>query len=256
MRTLRIPLLAAALTAALWAQTTEKPLTNRDIESMLAAGLPESTIVIRIEMAAHRGVVDLDASSDALAALKQKGATERELNAVLWAEPFGAGWKLRQEENRAVPDLPGPAGVYFRAPAGWTRIGSFLLWTPFYSGWNWYHGRRESTVALGSAQAALQMRETQPTFYLREPASGEPWRIIRVSSRDAHRLLRVAASDDLGQPLRTQPNQVSGLQMTHVAGRIFTLKPAGSLEPGEYVLCTTVPGGPGLNLCYSFGVHP
>ena len=254
MRNFEPFLLAVVLSGGLWAQNTEKPITNSDIESMLSAGLPESTIVIKIEMAADRGLVDLDSSSAALAALKQKGATERELNAVLWAEPFGAGWKLQQEENRAVPDLPGAAGVYVKGPAGWTQIGSFLLWTPFYSGWSWYHGRRESTVALGSAQAALQVRETQPTFYLRQPASGEPWQIIRVSSRDARRLLRVSANEELGQTLRTQPNP-PGVQMTHVAGEIFTLKPAANLEPGEYVLCTTVAGGPGLNLCYPFGVQ-
>src|SRR5579884_2368032 len=101
------------------AQTVDKPLTNSDIQSMLAAGLPESTILLRIETAAFRGLVDMDASPAALAALKQSGAGERVLNDVIWAEPFGAAWKQKQAEDRAVPDLPARAGVYYKSPSGW-----------------------------------------------------------------------------------------------------------------------------------------
>src|SRR6516165_1108303 len=111
MRTLTVALLAVGVTAGLWAQTPDEPLTNGEIESMLAAALPESTILLKIENAAYSGLVDVDTSAAALVALKQKGATEKELNAVLWAEPFGAARKRKEEEDRAVPDLPGRAGV-------------------------------------------------------------------------------------------------------------------------------------------------
>ena len=100
----------------LLAQTGNNRLTNAKIESMLMAGLPESTIQMKIEAAALRGLVDLDASSNALIALKQKNAAERVLNAVVWAEPFGARRK-RQQEERAVPGLPSSAGVYHKGPS-------------------------------------------------------------------------------------------------------------------------------------------
>ena len=74
MRLFRALLPVVAITAGLLGQTADKPLTNSDIESMLAAGLPESTILMNIEAAAFRGLVDLDASSSTLIALKQKGA--------------------------------------------------------------------------------------------------------------------------------------------------------------------------------------
>ena len=255
VRTLGIPLLVAAAAAGLWAQTTDKPITNNEIESMLAAGLPESTIIAKIEIAVDRGLVDLDASTAALAVLKQKGATERELNAVLWAEPFGALWKRRQEEERAVPDLPGAAGVYFKSPAGWVNVGSLMLWTPFYSGWNWYRGSRESSVVVGAAHSELQIREPQPTFYIRKPASADPWQVVRVTARSDQRLLRISSRGDFGQTVRTQPNRTRDVQMTPIAGDIFTLRPTAPLDAGEYVLCTTVPGGPGLNLCYGFEIQ-
>jgi len=136
MRLLRVVLPVVAITAGLWGQIADKPLTNSDIESMLAAGLPESTIQMKIEAAALRGLVDLDASSNALIALKQKNAAERVLNAVVWAEPFGALRKRQQDEDRAVPGLPSSAGVYYKGPSEWVRLRSFLLWQPLYSSRN------------------------------------------------------------------------------------------------------------------------
>lgn len=255
MRTLRVPVLLAAITAGLWAQSTDKPITNADIESMLAAGLPESTILIKIQTAADRGLVNLEASSAALNQLKQKGATEQELNAVLWAEPFGAAWIRKQEEDRAVPDLPRQAGVYFKTPGGWVDVGSFLVWSPFYSGWNWFRGAHEYSVPVGNGASQLQLREAQPTFYIREPSSEGPWRIIRVTSRKNQRLIQLASARNFGEIERISSGQIQAVQMTHVAGDIFMLRPAAGLTAGEYILCTDVSGGPGLNLCYSFGVQ-
>src|SRR5262249_16244854 len=117
--------MVATAAAGLRAQMTDKPLTNSEIESMLVAGLPQSTILLKIQKAAFEGLVDLEASSNALIALKRRGASERILNTVMWAEPFGAGLKRRQEEDRAVPSLPGSSGAYYRAPSGWVTLRSF-----------------------------------------------------------------------------------------------------------------------------------
>src|SRR5262249_8572491 len=127
---LRVVLLAVA---AVSAQTADKALTNSEIASMLAYGVPESTILLKIETAAYRGLVNLDASSAALIGLKQTGASERVLNAVMWAEPFGATLKRQQEEDRAAPGLPNSSGVYYRATSGWAVLPSSLIWPPFYS---------------------------------------------------------------------------------------------------------------------------
>jgi hypothetical protein len=61
MRLMRVLLSVAAVAVGLWAQTIDKPLTNSEIESMLVAGLPESTILLKIQTAALRGLVDLEA---------------------------------------------------------------------------------------------------------------------------------------------------------------------------------------------------
>jgi len=53
MRFRRVLLAVAAVAAAMLAQTVDKPLTNSEIGSMLASGLPESTILLTIETAAY-----------------------------------------------------------------------------------------------------------------------------------------------------------------------------------------------------------
>ncbi len=255
MRLPRVPLMVAVVVAGLWSQTTDKPLTNSAIESMLVAGLPESTILLKIQTAAFRGLVDLDTSSAALIALKQRGATEQVLNAVMWAEPFGAELKRRQEEDRAAPGLPGSSGAYYKAASGWVSMRSFLFWRPFDLDSSLYSGRgREYHVSLGGSHGDLQLGERQPTFYLREPAS-RSWRLIRLGSRDNQRLLRLTSSGALAAIDRFAARDTREVQITLVAGEVFTLRPVAPLEAGEYALCSAVPVAANLNVCYGFGVQ-
>jgi hypothetical protein len=255
MRLLRVLLIVAAVAAGLWAQTTDKPLTNSEIESMLAAGLPEGTILMKIETAAFRGLVDLEVSSTALIALKQRGASEQVLNAMMWAEPFGAGLKRQQEEDRAVPGLPGSSGVYYRAPSGWVMMRSFLFWPPFYSASSLdFRRRHEYNVPVAGGHADLQVTERQPALYLREPAS-RAWRLIRLASRDDTRLLRFVSGSELPAIDRFATSETREIQISRVAGEVFMLRPAAPLEAGEYVLCSSVPGGANLNVCYGFGIQ-
>lgn len=255
MRSLGIFVLFTTIAVPSPAQTVDKPLTNSDIQSMIAAGLPESTILLRIETAAFQGWVDLDASSAALAALKQGGAGERVLNDVIWAEPFGAAWKQKQAEDRALPDLPARPGVYYKGPSGWVTPPSFLLWTPFVTGWDWFSGAHASSVNLGSATSPVQASQARPEFYLRKPSTDRGWRIIRLAARKDQRLLHLTSAGAIAEVDHIRGNQVSAVQVTHVAGGIFLVKPAADLETGEYVLCSEVPGGPDLNACYTFAVQ-
>jgi hypothetical protein len=255
MRLLRILLLIAALEAGSWAQTPNKPLTNSDIESMLVAGLPEGTILTKIERAVNLGFVDLNASTAALIVLKASGAGEQVLNAVIWAEPFGAELKREQQEDLAVPGLPGSAGVFYKAPSGWVTLGSFLLWPPLYSGWNAFSRRsHEHDVTLAASHADLQISEPQPTFYLRKPAS-DGWRVVRLESRDDRRLLRLVSGGDFFAKDKFPASEAREVQIASVTGQVFTLQPVAPLESGEYLLCSEVPGGATLNVCYGFGVR-
>ena len=64
----------------------------------------------------------LGASSTAVIALKQKGASEAVLDAVVWAGPFDTRTKQQQELDCAAPGLPNSAGIYYGGPSAWVRL--------------------------------------------------------------------------------------------------------------------------------------
>lgn len=237
----------------LWGQSIDQPLTNSQIETMVVNHVPDSTILLKIQIAAQRGLVGLDDSSTALAVLKAKGASEQVLNAVVWAAPFSAVWLERhaeavvqQAEEKAAPGLPRAAGVYLRTSSGWDRLPSYVFWTPYFSGWAWMRGSREYSIPLSGNGGALQVSSGTPTFYVRQSRAGQEWGIAQVTLRNNQREIRmkeVAAS------------QMQPVKLTPIVGDIFTLRPSRALTPGEYALCTGVPGGPGLDVCYSFAVQ-
>ncbi len=258
MRLLRVFLPVVAIAAGLWGQPADKPLTNSDIESMLGAGLPESTILMKIQEAAYRGLVDLNASSSALINLKQKGASEPVLDAVVWAEPFGAPLKQLQAENGAAPGLPPTGGLYYTSGSGWIRLTSFLLWPAAHSGYlGWgapFRRGHEFNVPLEGNPADVQIREAKPAFYLRQPAS-QSWQIVRVTYNDNRPTIRFVNSGEFAARDQFAANEVSKVQITRVSSQVFRLQPVAPLQSGEYALCSVATGGPNLNVCYGFTVH-
>jgi hypothetical protein len=253
MRRLRVILPAVTVAAGLWAQTANKPLTNAEIESMLAAGVPESTIVMEIQAAVFGGFAALDASSTAVIALKQKGASEVVLDAVVWAEPLDARTKQQQGLDRAAPGLPNSAGVYNRGPSEWVRLRSFLVWPVFSSKWNLSLRRSHAyNVPVSGSHAEVQIRERQPAFYLRELAS-DGWQIIRLGLGGDRRFVQLVSSGEF--PFRDRFASSGKVQIIRIAGDVFKLQPVAPLEPGEYALCSAVPSGPNSSVCYGFGVR-
>jgi len=254
MRLLRVLLPVAAIAAGLWGQAPDKPLTNSEIESMLAAGLPESTILMKIEAAAFSGLVDLDASSNALITLKEKGAGEQVLDAVVWAEPFGAALKQVQAEN----GLPRAGGLYYTTGSGWVRLRSFLLWPSAYSGYlEWsspFRRGHEFNVPLSGSQADLQLTEQRPAFYLRGPSS-QDWQIVRVTFHENQRAIRFVTTGEFGGRDRFIAGEARKVQITRVSSGVIRLQPVAPLQSGEYALCSVALGGPNLNVCYGFGVR-
>jgi hypothetical protein len=262
---LRVSLFLAISISGLRAQMAGQPLTNSDIEKMLSGGLPETTILLKIEDAVDRGMVNLDASASSLVALKEKGAGERVLNQVLWAEPFQADWQermldlqMREAEERVAPGLPDRAGLYLQTSSGWTPVSSFLVWLPLYSGAAWINKKREFAVPMGKGQPELQISDTQPIFYARMADVAEGWQIVKTTAQKDVRQLRLNTANAFpaDEDIRlSQPGDLHEVPVKHLAGEVSTLRPSAPLEPGEYVIWTAVQGGPGLKLCYRFEIR-
>ena len=263
--------LTVALSMVLWAQPEGQvlpdqplgePLTNVQIETMVVNGIPDSTILLKIQIAVDRGMVNLDDSGTALGVLKAKGASERVLNAVVWAAPFSTVWLKRkaeavvqQAEQKAAPGLPRAAGAYFQTSSGWARLPSFVFWTPFYSGWAWMNGDHEYSIPISSYDREVEISGSKPTFYVRQSRAGQEWDIALVTSQKNRRELQMVSPVGQGKMAAIPAKQQHLVTLTPVVGDIFTLRPTQALLRGEYVLCTGVPGGPGLDVCYKFTVQ-
>jgi len=236
------------------AEETEKPLTDSDVANMVKAGLPESTIILVIQVASQRESTNFDTSPSALIELKGQGATEKILNALLWAQPLGAAPESRSAEIGAAPGLPNQPGVYYHSSSGWIAVPSFLLWPPLMAPGNIAFGRKDYRIALPGLHAQLQIGESRPAFYLRESQSGAAGQLLQLATRKDHRELRLTSSDVFTSEIGFQQSDLRDVEFRALAANVFTVRPKSDLGVGEYLFCTPVPGGHRLSLCYEFGV--
>lgn len=236
---------------ALKAQQTEKPLTNADVLSMVKAGLPESTIVLAIQLASRRGSADLDASPSALMELKSGGATETILNAVLGAQ---AGKPLPPESP--VPGLPARFGVYYRGPSGWTALPSCLLWPGFGTSLKLTTGfwGEDNVMVLPGSEARLQVPEQRPTFHVRGQPERE-WLLLWLVKKRTRREVWMVPGDVFAAEIKFRESHIREVELTTLGRDVFTIAPRADLDPGEYLLCTEVPAARRLLQCYEFGVR-
>ena len=90
------------------AQQTQKPMTNKDVTTMVKGGLPESVVVAAIQSRP----ANYDTSPAALVALKKAGVTDNELNAIMAASSNGSSGgntpAAAPAGNGAAPNAPQP----------------------------------------------------------------------------------------------------------------------------------------------------
>jgi hypothetical protein len=239
------------------AEEPEKPLNNADVANMTKAGLPETTIILAIQLASQRESTNFDTSAGALIELKRQGATEKILNAVLWAQPLGSVPEPKSRELSAAPGLPAQPGVYYRSSSGWIAAPSFLLWPPLMAPWDVAIGfaRKDYSITLPGLYAQLQVAEPKPVFYLRESQSGAAGQLLQLATRKDHRELRLTAGDIFTTEVGYRPSDLQDVEFEALAPNVFTVRPKSALGTGEYLFCTPVPGGHRLSLCSEFGIN-
>jgi len=100
--------------AALSAQNPAKALTNDDVVKMVAAGLPESTIVQVIQ----RGPTTFDTSPDALIKLKKQGITAPVMDAMLGVKASGTV----TPPSAPTSNVSSSKGVFVQIGNDWKRL--------------------------------------------------------------------------------------------------------------------------------------
>ncbi len=267
---------AAAATAA----PKPAPLTNRDVLKMLRAGIPQKVIVVDLH---EGGLSRIDASTDALVALRHAGATDRLLAAVLgdWQHALpqelpplppvsvdtsasastGTGAPPEDSQTATQDDYPDQPGFYYKGPDGYQAMIS-------QTGTQKAHGFFAATMTEGLApvksvielrgrHAELRLNATLPAFYLVRIVNVDPEEIsfLRLREKKHSREFEIGRTKMAGFKAKVayDPKQLVRAKVTTEAPYIFRIVPAQPLTPGEYaiVLSTDTP----TVGAYPFGVR-
>ncbi|MDX2149881.1 MAG: hypothetical protein SFV54_04040 [Bryobacteraceae bacterium] len=252
--TLRLVAIFAALACVLLAQPASQPLTNRAVEDMLRAGLPQETVELAVHVSAAEGNSNLNAAPDALILLRRAGAGADLLNAIVKAASVerdraavaAAVAREAEERKRERPGdlegLPFERGVYLRQGSSWTAVPPGMAW-PRGGEWRWdwllsIPGNR--TRLQTSRQGAAQLSERRPTFYVvgLYPPGGDAYYVARIDEKG-----RIDAKVRNGVNLKVdEDDQIAAEART--AGRgVVAVRPAEDLEPGRYALMTVAAPG-------------
>jgi len=256
---LRANLTLLFICAALPAQVTEKPLTNTDIANMLKAGLPEGTVALAIQRAVARGNTEFDASTPALVALKNAGATEPILNFVLTAPIV-----QRYEPSTIVPGLPVPHGLYFQSTTGWSALDSIIVFPDVQArlkaNWktlgSWDNARENRRYIVPGRQARAHVSGPRPALYLRGQHLENGWSVVRLAPQTDHRELIATIPDVFAREprLKFSTGVPVALDTATPADDVITLRPTADLTPGEYLVFRFASGQPWLIEGYAFEV--
>lgn len=243
------------LISAVLAQNSPKPLTNADISKMIAAGLPESTIVQVI----HKGPTAFDTSPDALIVLKQQGAGPKIMEAMLGInttapEPVGT---VSQPVGSTA--LSNNKGVYVQTPTGSKRIeevSSIEVRAVGGIASQMTLGLKESRVicVFRGDHAELQTSERRPVFRISGlGASARDVYIVALRPNPDRRDLEMGRAGLLKKvSFGFRKRDVRDLEVKRLGEDLLEATPKQDLEFGEYIM---VLGGAGMGRNSSAGVE-
>ena len=155
---------------------------NNEIIRMLSSSVPESTVLAEIEVMAGRGV-SFDISPAAITELQRRGASEKLMNYIVWAQ------------TTIVPgiDIPMARGVFYRSGTNETPLNSFMLWAEFSPRWStWpFYSPSGKKAAQSASPAVVQVSDTTPTLVVQGFSGQENWQLVRIGRSSDHREMRL-----------------------------------------------------------------
>lgn len=243
-------LLSLALAAAVSAQTAPKPLSNEDVVKMVAAGLPESTIVQVIQ----KGPTAFDTSPDALIKLKQQGVTPAMMEAMLGLNANATGTTT----TVARAAVPSPTkGVFVQVGNDWKRIeevSSIEVRAVGDLASRMTFGLKESRVicVFRGDKAELQLSNPRPVFRISGlGASARDVYIVAMRLNPDRRDLEMGRAGLLKKTsFGFRKRDIRDVEVKRLGDDLLELTPRHDLEPGEYIM---VLGGAGVRSNSSAG---
>jgi hypothetical protein len=254
-----VPVVLALFTASLSATESKPALTNASIIKMLKAELAADTIVLAIEGSPGT----YDTSPDALIELKNSGADQKVLDAIIRKNSGGSGVSQPVTANapsqgsiavppQGIPTKPSSIGkawlidgtnrvemkVTVTAPAVKTRVN----WNPLVGPSRF----ADSLNRYPGARATLRLQNTKPSFEFGVPDNVQvnqhiQLSVLKVNKKHDYRELRteketVFKSGQLKEsmiPIKLE--EVKAEEFYGVKSVTYRATPENSLKSGEYV---------------------
>jgi hypothetical protein len=232
-----------------------KPLTNDDVAKMIAAGLPESTIVQVIQ----KSPAAFDTSPDALIKLKRVGATPKIMEAMLGLKsgPPSSSDPVSTPSEGAAASMN--KGVYIQIQNGWKRIEEVSSIEVRAVGGitsTMTLGLKESRVicVFRGDHAELQLTERRPVFRISGlGASARDVYIVALRLNPDRRDLEMGRSGLLKKvSFGFRTRYVRDVEVKRLGDDLLEATPKQDLEFGEYIM---VLGGAGMGRNNSAGVE-
>lgn len=233
---------ASLLVVASATGAPDKPLTNPDVIKMIKAKLGEETIVRAIQ----NSTSDFDTSPDALIFLKQQGATDKILDAVLTAKA------TKSSEVQVKPgDLPGaPAQSTDTLAFGEvvlvdgntrTRVKQAAAGYQTKHSWLW----ATTWWVIQRSQSDFRITNPTPTFEFGIPVSvraTDHVKLVKPEVTDTFRQFELQVRDVIAA--NTAQKRIVPIVFEELKGGVmpgvglvgYRVRPASPLPPGEYIL--------------------
>lgn len=249
MRKAILCLWIAVLSVAPATSGAEKtPMTNADVASMIAAGLPESTII----MAIQQGPAEFDTSAPALIELKNQGATPGMLEAMM--QPATSAKPARPSTGNALLD------AYYEELAGAGEPGVVL--TDGADTIQMKYARMESQGKTGFApfapakvyskldgqRSSCRVSSPEPRFQFSMSRDVQPntrVALILFAVRENSRIIQSVSASIAGVSSGFPKDRVIPLEIREVEAKSdapaaletkYVATPTVALVPGEYAL--------------------
>lgn len=237
------------------AQNNRKQLTNDDISKMIAAGIPESTILQVI----HKGPAAFDTSPDALIKLKRAGATPKIMEAMLGLNTSAPGPTATGSTPSEKPTASSNKGVYLQTADGWKRIEEVSsIEVRAVGGFSsrMTMGLKESRVicVFRGDRAELQMSERRPVFRISGlGASARDVYMVALRPNPDRRDLEMGRAGLLKKvSFGFRKRDVRDVKVKRLGDDLLEATPKQDLESGEYIM---VLGGAGMGRNNSAGME-
>ncbi|HEX8638059.1 MAG TPA: hypothetical protein VF692_08355 [Pyrinomonadaceae bacterium] len=240
----------------------EETMTNEEVISLAKAGLNESIIINKIKTSKSNFVL----STDNLIKLKQAGISDEIVAAMLEAKSgktvqtvstaaaqpnargtgdpndptalhnYGVYLYEEKDGNRKMTQMNAAVSAQNRTGGGFTAAV-----TPFGL------GKVKTKANLPGTTAAMQIKETRPTFYFYLDAtsgglntsSGVPstpneFALVRFNVRSDNREITIAKSNQWGSKGGLSDEYVVPFSAEHLGNGIYKVTPNVDLKKGEY----------------------